>query len=156
MRCRGTTLTLERMARGTRPSCGRPLARVATMPACIVPPGASSGLRGSASLLRRWQFDTCSSRLCQADRDRLFARAGAMHALADVLHRCADELAGLGARGFAGTLVCSCTLHCLSFRHVNLLWSLIDARAWVKRAQSANADNFGDRDERCCAARKRD
>jgi len=77
---------------------------------------ATGSFRGRA-FARRWQIDTGTPRLRQADRDGLLGRASAVLALADVVHFLVDEFAGLCARRLAFALVAPGALDGLSFWH---------------------------------------
>jgi hypothetical protein len=79
--------------------------------------GAFLGRRFSAGR-RPWQLDAGPSCLRETDGDRLFRRARAMLALADVKDLLADELAGLGRGRLSGTLRLTSSSGCGLFGHL--------------------------------------
>src|SRR5690348_3187567 len=88
-------------------------ARDSRPPGCLslVLPCFVSVLRAAArallglSFFGRRQIDAGAPRFREPDGDRLLGRARAVLATADILDLFADELARLGAGGFAGALI---------------------------------------------------
>src|SRR5437867_1695013 len=106
---------------GPRP-LGRGLGPGAAMALLVRPLGAPPRLFRRGTLLRRRQVDPRLPRLGQADRDRLLRGAGAVLALADVVHLLADEFPRLRRGRLALPLVLLGPLDRFLLRHVLLLW----------------------------------
>src|SRR5258708_766002 len=79
--------------------------------------GAFTGSLGRLTFRRRRQLDAGAASLGEPDGDRLFRRAGAMLAFADVFHRLANEFARLGCRRLAFPFVLAGTFDGLLLGH---------------------------------------
>jgi hypothetical protein len=95
--------------------------------------------RGSRALLRRRQIHTGPPRFRKADGNRLLGGAGAMLALADVMHLFADEFARLRGRRLALTPVAARSLQCSFLRHAQGVASHVPTRLRVRGADSRAA-----------------
>src|SRR5690349_2044456 len=101
MRSRAARLPLQRtLARLPTPR-GRHALRGRAVAASVVALGLATRGGGGLALRRRRELDARAPRLRQSDRDRLFGRARAVLALADVIHLLAHELARLRRGGLS-------------------------------------------------------
>src|SRR6185312_378291 len=110
-RCSGGSPSL-----GCRSAFGR-----RTLPKSVSARRASAGLARGLSALRRRKLHACAAGFRESDGDCLFAGAGTVLTLPNVLDLLADELACLCARRLALTPVAPGSLQCLSLRHIHLL-----------------------------------
>jgi hypothetical protein len=118
MRCGTVALTLESIEPGAG-TFGRGFAPASTFAGGRR--SALAGFGGSLSFARWAQFHTCPPSFGQTDGDRLFARAGAVFAFADMVHFLANEFPGLRRGGFALPFVASRAGYGLFLRHISFL-----------------------------------
>jgi hypothetical protein len=113
---------LQRASGGLRPFRGRPAAAMAARSVRLCSALASAGAGRAAR--RRFEGDPRAPRLRQADGNRLFGRARAVLAVANVLHFFAHEFAGLRAWRFALTFVAAGAFQRSFFRHDSSLFGI--------------------------------